>query len=212
MLGQRTNETLAAARNLLHSKGNWPWANDIRVGLEALLASTLEGTALSKEFQLEAPTAWPENTVIWVFLPLGNTGISVPGPYPVADRTREIVPVIQENWLPRVFWDLLETVEAVQTTPSVFTRGNGPHDFLRFHVLFGRELWTHTEGTLRKESAAGAPTQSVGSLWWQMKWSFDCSRLNKRFWRVRVRDLEPGTWGRTPFVGLRKGPVSATLS
>lgn len=89
MLGQRTNETLAAARNLLHSKGNWPWANDIRVGLEALLASTLEGTALSKEFQLEAPTAWPENTVMWVFLPLGNTGISVPGPYPVADRARE---------------------------------------------------------------------------------------------------------------------------
>lgn len=89
MLGQRTNETLAAARNLLHSKGNWPWANDIRAGLEALLASTLEGTALSKEFQLEAPTAWPENTVMWVFLPLGNTGISVPGPYPVADRTRE---------------------------------------------------------------------------------------------------------------------------
>lgn len=56
---------------------------------KALLASTLEGTALSKEFQLEAPTAWPENTVMWVFLPLGNTGISVPGPYPVADRARE---------------------------------------------------------------------------------------------------------------------------
>lgn len=71
----------------------------------------------------------------------------------------EIVRVIQEeNWLPHVFWDLLETVEAVQTTPSVFTRGKGPHDFLRFHVLLGREPWTHTEGALRKESAAGAPT------------------------------------------------------
>lgn len=93
MLGQRTNETLAAARNLLHSKGNWPRANvlahDICVRSEVLLASTLEGTALSKEFQLEAPTAWPENTVMWVSLPLGNTGISVPGPYPVADRARE---------------------------------------------------------------------------------------------------------------------------
>lgn len=78
---------------LLHSKGNWPWANvlahDICVGSEVLLASTLEGTALSKEFQLEAPTAWPENTVMWVSLPLGNTGISVPGPYPVSDRARE---------------------------------------------------------------------------------------------------------------------------
>lgn len=70
----------------------------------------------------------------------------------------EIVRLIQENWLPHVFWDLLETVEAVQTPPSVFTRGNGPHDFLKFHVLFGREPWTHKEGTLRKELAYGAHT------------------------------------------------------
>lgn len=57
--------------------------------LEVLLASTLDGTALSKEFQLEAPTPWPENARMWVSLPLGNTGLSVPGPYPVADRARE---------------------------------------------------------------------------------------------------------------------------
>lgn len=69
-MGQRTEETLAAARNLLHGKGNWPRANvlahDIHVGLEVLLAGTLDGTVLSKELQLEAPTAWPENNDVGV--------------------------------------------------------------------------------------------------------------------------------------------------
>lgn len=61
-----------------------------------------------------------------------------------------------ESKLLHVFWYVLGTVEASQTNSPIFDKGKSSHDFLKFLVLFRREMWTLVEVTLRKELAARA--------------------------------------------------------
>lgn len=79
-------------------------------------------------------------------------------PHPHEQGQLEVMESSMYCELSHVFWYLLETGSITDQLARFFTKGNSPHDFCKFLVLFRREMWSLVEVTLRKELAPGAHT------------------------------------------------------